>query len=222
VPIEDVAGAVKDLIQQGKVRHFGLSEAGAATIRRAHKVQPVTAIQNEYSFWSRDSDLELLPACEELGIGFVPWSPLGMGYLTGAITPDRTFDARDLRRMMPRFTPEARRANWPIVELLRRVGQRKGATPGQVALAWLLARKPYMVPIPGTTRLNHMEENLGAARVELGADDVRELEDGYAKIQVHGARSAESLLERSDLGARPGTSSAGGHGMSPLPRQPNP
>ena len=219
VPIEDVAGAVTALISEGKVRYFGLSEAGGATIRRAHAVLPVTAVQNEYSVWTRDPEHEVLPTCEELGIGFVPWSPLGMGYLTGTITPSRTFDpALDMRAMLPRFTPEARRANWPVVELLQRVGQREDATPGQVALAWLLARRPWIVPIPGTTKLNHLEENLGALRIELTADDVKEIEDGFAGIRVQGARATEELLARHHVGANLGTSLLGGHGKSPLPR----
>ena len=220
VPIEDVAGAVKDLIQEGKVRHFGLSEAGGATIRRAHAVQPVTAVQNEYSVWTRDPEPEVLPTCEELGIGFVPWSPLGMGYLTGAITPSTTFAAGDLRARFPRFTPEARRANRPVVELLQRVGQRQEATPGQIALAWLLARKPWIVPIPGTTKLNHLEENLGALQLALSADDIQEIEDGFANIQVQGGRTTEQLLAQTDIGAKLGTRSVGGHGMSPLPQNP--
>jgi aryl-alcohol dehydrogenase-like predicted oxidoreductase len=220
VPIEDVAGAVKNLIQEGKVRHFGLSEAGGATIRRAHSVLPVTAVQNEYSVWTRDPEHEVLPTCEELGIGFVPWSPLGMGYLTGTIAPSTQFDPKsDLRAGFPRFTPEARRANRPVVELLQRVGRRKDATPGQVALAWLLAKKPWIVPIPGTTKLNHLEENLGALKVQLSAEDVKELDDGFASIQVQGARAPEVLLKIHDIGANLGTSSAGGHGLSPLPRQ---
>jgi aryl-alcohol dehydrogenase-like predicted oxidoreductase len=220
VPIEDVAGAVKDLIQQGKVRYFGLSEAGGATIRRAHRVLPVTAVQNEYSVWTRDPEHEVLLTCEELGIGFVPWSPLGMGYLTGKITPSTTFDpVADLRAGFPRFTPEARRANRPVVELLQRVGRRKDATPGQVALAWLLAKKPWIVPIPGTTKLNHLEENLGALKVQLSAEDVKEIDDGFASIQVQGARAPEALLKAHDIGANLGTNSAGGDGMSPLPRK---
>ncbi len=222
VPIEEVAGAVKDLIQEGKVRHFGLSEAGGATIRRAHAVLPVTAVQNEYSFWTRDPEHEVLPTCEELGIGFVPWSPLGMGYLTGKITPETKFDSKyDLRASagFPRFTPEAMRANRRIVDLLARVGKRKGATSGQVALAWLLAQKPWIVPIPGTTKLNHLEENLGALKVKLSAEDIKELEDGFASIQVQGARAPEALLAIHDIGANLGTSSAGGHGLSPLPSQ---
>jgi aryl-alcohol dehydrogenase-like predicted oxidoreductase len=219
VPIEDVAGTVKDLVTAGKVRHFGLSEAGGATIRRAHAVLPVTAVQNEYSVWTRDPEHEVLPTCEALGIGFVPWSPLGMGYLTGTITPSRTFDpALDMRTMLPRFTPEARRANWPVVELLQRVGQRKNATPGQVALAWLLARRPWIVPIPGTTRLNHLEENLDAVRVELTPDDVKAIEAGFAAVRVQGARATQELLDRHDVGANLGTTSVGGHGKSPLPR----
>jgi aryl-alcohol dehydrogenase-like predicted oxidoreductase len=219
VPIEDVAGAVKDLIQAGKVRHFGLSEAGGATIRRAHRELPVTAVQNEYSVWTRDPEHEVLPTCEELGIGFVPWSPLGMGYLTGKITPATTFDpVSDLREShkFPRFTPEARKANWPVVELLQRVGKRKDATSGQVALAWLLAKKPWIVPIPGTTKLNHLEENLGALKVQLSAADVKEIDDGFAGIQVQGARAPEALQKAHDIGANLGSSSADGHGLSPL------
>ena len=217
VPIEDVAGTVRDLIDEGKVRHFGLSEAGGATIRRAHAVQSVTAVQNEYSVWTRDPEHEVLPTCEELGIGFVPWSPLGMGYLTGKVTPDVTFGAGDLRAMFPRFTPEARRANRAIVELLQRVGQRRGATPAQVSLAWLLARKPSIVPIPGTTKPNHLDEDLRALDVTLTTDDLREIGDGFAQIGVRGARTTAQLLERTDDGAKLGSSSAGGHGMSPLP-----
>jgi aryl-alcohol dehydrogenase-like predicted oxidoreductase len=223
VPIEDVAGAVKDLIREGKVRHFGLSEAGGATIRRAHRELPVTAVQNEYSVWTRDPEHEVLLTCEELGIGFVPWSPLGMGYLTGKITSSTTFDpVADLRASykFPRFTPEARRANWPIVELLQRVGRRKDATPGQVALAWLLAKKPWIVPIPGTTKLNHLEENLGTLKIHLSAEDIKEIDDGFASIQLHGARAPEALLKVHDIGANLGTSSSGGDGMSPLPRKP--
>ncbi len=219
VPIEDVAGAVKDLIQEGKVRHFGLSEAGGATIRRAHVALRVTAVQNEYSVWTRDPEDEVLPTCEELGIGFVPWSPLGMGYLTGAITPSTQFDPNsDLRvsHSFPRFTPEARQANRPVVELLQRVGRRKDATPGQVALAWLLAKKPWIAPIPGTTRSDHLEENLGALKVQLSAEDVKEIDDGFTSIKVQGARAPEALLKVHDIGANLGTSSAGGHGLSPL------
>jgi aryl-alcohol dehydrogenase-like predicted oxidoreductase len=219
VPIEDVAGAVKELIQAGKVRHFGLSEAGGATIRRAHAVQPVTAVQNEYSIWTRDPEVEVLATCEELGIGFVPWSPLGQGYLTGKITPDMSFDpASDLRAGFPRFTPEARRANRPVVELLERVGQRSGATPGQVALAWLLARKPWIVPIPGTTKMDHMEENFRAREIQLSAGDMNEIEERFAAIHVQGARSSDEVLAWTDIGAKLGTSSIGGHGMSPLPQ----
>jgi aryl-alcohol dehydrogenase-like predicted oxidoreductase len=220
VPIEDVAGAVRDLVKEGKVKHFGLSEAGEATIRRAHAVFPVTAVQNEYSFWTRDPENEVLQTCEALGIGFVPWSPLGMGYLTGKVTPETPLDPKyDLRStgQFPRFTPEARRANRPVVDVLERVGQRKGATPGQVALAWHLARKPWIVPIPGTTKLNHLEENLGALGIELNASDMKELEDGYASIRVQGARAPEALMATHDIGANSGTSSRGGHGLSPLP-----
>jgi aryl-alcohol dehydrogenase-like predicted oxidoreductase len=220
IPIEDVAGTVKQLIQEGKVKHFGLSEAGSATIRRAHAEQAVTAVQNEYSIWSRDPEMEVIPTCEELGIGLVPWGPLGKGYLTGTITPWTTFRDGDLRKTLPRLTPEARRANWAVVELLQRVGGRYQATSGQVALAWLLARKPWIVPIPGTTKVSHMEQNVDALKVELTAGDIKEIEDGFATIQVQGARSSEAVLAGSDVGAKLGTSSIGGHGMSPLPRKP--
>ena len=218
VPIEDVAGTVQDLIQEGKVRHFGLSEAGGATIRRAHAVQPLAAVQNEYSVWARDAELEAIPTCEELGIGLVPWGPLGKGYLTGTVTPRMTFHETDLRARLPRMTEEARRANWAVVELLQRVGGRHQATPGQVALAWLLARKPFIVPIPGTTSVRHMEQNVNAADVELSSADVREIEDGFAEIEIQGLRTTEAILEQTDVGAKLGTSSAGGHGMSPLPQ----
>jgi aryl-alcohol dehydrogenase-like predicted oxidoreductase len=219
VPVEEVAAAVQELISEGKVRHFGLSGAGGATIRRAHKVQPVTAVQNEYSIWTRDPELEVLAACEELGIGFVPWSPLGMGYLTGTVTPMTTLRADDLRSTMPRFTPEARRANWPVVELLQRVAARKQATPAQIGLAWLLARKPWIVPIPGTRTQGHMEQNVDALKVQLTAADMKEIEDAFAQIRVHGARLNEALLAEIDIGAKIGTSSVGGHGVSPLPRE---
>jgi aryl-alcohol dehydrogenase-like predicted oxidoreductase len=219
VPIEDVAGTVQELIREGKVRHFGLSAAGGATIRRAHQVQPVTAVQNEYSVWTRDPELEALPTCEELGIGFVPWSPLGMGYLTGTITPMTTLRAEDLRSTFPRFTPKARRANWPIVELLQRVAARKQATPAQVGLAWLLARKPWIVPIPGTTTQRHMEQNMDALKIQLTTADMKEIEDGFAQIRVQGARSTDAMLAEIDIGAKLGISSAGGHGSSPLPRR---
>jgi aryl-alcohol dehydrogenase-like predicted oxidoreductase len=218
VPIEDVAGTVKDLIREGKVRHFGLSGAGAATIRRAHAVQPVTAVQNEFSVWTRDPEHEVLPICEELGIGFVPWSPLGMGYLTGAITPATTFHPEaDLRVQFPRFTREAREANRPVVELLQRVGGRHDATSGQVALAWLMARKPWIVPIPGTTKVAHFEENLAAFRVALTAADVEEIDRGFAQLKIVGSRAPEPLMATHDIGANLGSSSAGGHGLSPLP-----
>lgn len=220
VPIEDVAGVVKELVQAGKVRHFGLSEAGGATIRRAHAVLPVAAVQNEYSLWTRDPEHEVLPTCEELGIGFVPWSPLGSGFLTGAITPETTFDPKlDMRATRPRFTPEARRANWPLVELLRRVGQRKGAPAAQVALAWLMAQNPRIVPIPGTTKVAHLDENLGGLRLALSAADLKEIEDGFAAIRVVGARTTDELRKNHDIGADLGTTSAGGHGNSPLPRK---
>jgi aryl-alcohol dehydrogenase-like predicted oxidoreductase len=217
VPVEDVAGAVQDLIREGKVRHFGLSGAGGATIRRAHKVQQVTAVQNEYSIWTRDPELEVLQACEELGVGFVAWSPLGMGYLTGTVTPRTVFGQEDLRASMTRFTPEARRANWQIVELLQRVANRKQATPGQVALAWLLARKPWIVPIPGTTTRKHMDQNMDALALPLSTAELKEINDGFARIRVQGARLNAELLAGIDIGAKLGTSSKGGHGMSPLP-----
>jgi aryl-alcohol dehydrogenase-like predicted oxidoreductase len=196
VPIEDVAGAVKDLIQEGKVKHFGLSEAGVQTIRRAHAVQPVTALQSEYSLWWRKPEEEVLPTLEELGIGFVPFSPLGKGFLTGKIDENTTFDSSDFRNIVPRFTPEARKANQALVDLLSRVAERKKATPAQIALAWLLAQKPWIVPIPGTTKLNRLEENLGAVAIELTPVDLREIEDASSKITIHGARYPENLEQR--------------------------
>jgi aryl-alcohol dehydrogenase-like predicted oxidoreductase len=189
VPIEDVAGAVKDLIQEGKVKHFGLSEAAAQTIRRAHAVQPVTAVQSEYSLWARDPEPEILPTCEELGIGFVPWSPLGSGFLTGKIGADKQFDSSDLRSHMPRFTPEALKANQPVVDLLSAIAQRKQATPAQIAIAWLLAQKPWIVPIPGTTKLHRLDENIGAVSVELTQGDLRDINEATSKIEVQGARA---------------------------------
>jgi aryl-alcohol dehydrogenase-like predicted oxidoreductase len=188
VPIEEVAGAVKDLIAEGKVKHFGLSEAGAQTIRRAHAVQPVTAVQSEYSLWTRDPEAEVLPTCEELGIGFVPWSPLGQGFLTAKIDPAMAFDTSDVRSWFPRFTPDARKANQPIVDLLSHVAARKNATPAQIALAWLLAQKPWIVPIPGTRKLERLDENLGAVAIELTSDDLREIDTATSKIKVQGAR----------------------------------
>jgi len=193
VPIEDVAGAVKDLIQEGKVKHFGLSEAGAQTIRRAHAVQSVTALQSEYSLWWRDPEAEVLPTLEELGIGFVPFSPLGKGFLTGKIDENTTFESSDFRNIVPRFTPEARKANQALVDLLGKVAKQKNATPAQIALAWLLAQKPWIVPIPGTTKLNRLEENSGAAAIELTSDDLREIESAASKITVQGARYPEKL-----------------------------
>jgi aryl-alcohol dehydrogenase-like predicted oxidoreductase len=217
VPIEDVAGAVQELIREGKVRHFGLSAAGEATIRRAHAVQPITAVQNEYSVWTRDPEMEVLPTCEELGIGFVPWSPLGMGYLTGTVTPTMVHGPADLRANLPRFTHEARRANWPVVELLQRVGARHQAAPGQIALAWLLARKPWIVPIPGPITQDQMDQNTDALQVQLTPADMEEIETGFAQIKVQGARLSEPMLAMIDIGAKLGTSSKGGHGMTPLP-----
>ncbi len=193
VPIEDVAGAVKDLISEGKVRHFGLSEAGAQTIRRAHAVQPVTALQSEYSLWTRTPEAEILPTIEELGIGFVPYSPLGKGFLTGKIDESTEFDRTDFRNILPRFTPEARRTNQALVDLLARIAKRNGATPAQIALAWLLAQKPWIVPIPGTTKLARMEENTGAARIELTTGDLSEIELAASGIKVQGARYPEQF-----------------------------
>jgi len=199
VPIEDVAGAVKELIQEGKVKHFGLSEAGAKTIRRAHSVQPVTAVQSEYSLWTRGPEAEVLPTLEELGIGFVPYSPLGKGFLTGKINESTTFDSTDFRNTLPRFTPEARKANQALVDLLGTIAQRKKATPAQIALAWLLAQKPWIVPIPGTTKLGRLEENIGAVGIELTSDDLREIESASAKIKVEGERYPEALQRMTGL-----------------------
>jgi aryl-alcohol dehydrogenase-like predicted oxidoreductase len=196
VPIEDVAGAVKELIHEGKVKHFGLSEPGAQTIRRAHAVQPVTAIQNEYSLWWRKPEEEVLPALEELGIGFVPYSPLGRGFLTGKINEDTSFDSSDFRNMLPRFTPEARKANRALVDLLGEIAKRKKANPAQIALGWLLAQKSWIVPIPGTTKLERLEENIGAASIELTPDDLEEIENAASKITVQGARYPEHLEQR--------------------------
>ncbi|PYK57254.1 MAG: aldo/keto reductase [Verrucomicrobia bacterium] len=193
VPIEDVAGAVNDLIQKGKVKHFGLSEPGAQTIRRAHAVQPVTAVQNEYSLWWRKPEEEILPALEELRIGFVPFSPLGRGFLTGKVDENTSFDSSDLRSTLPRFTPEARKANQALVDLLGEIAKRKKATPAQIALAWLLAQKPWIVPIPGTTKLERLEENIGAVEIELTPDDLREIETASSEIKVQGARYPEKL-----------------------------
>ncbi len=193
VPIEDVAGAVKELIEQGKVKHFGLSEAGAQTIRRAHAVQPVTAVQSEYSLWWREPEQDVLPTLEELGIGFVAFSPLGRGFLTGRIDENTAFDSSDFRNILPRFTPEARRANRALVDLLGRIASRKGATPAQIALGWLLAQKPWIVPIPGTTKLKRLEENIGSVEVELTREDLLEIDDAAAKISVHGDRYPEHL-----------------------------
>lgn len=193
VPIEDVAGAVKDLIREGKVKHFGLSEAAAGTIRKAHAVQPVTAVQSEYSLWTRGPEEEVLPALEELGIGFVPFSPLGKGYLTGKINENTRFDSSDFRNILPRFTAEAIRANQALVDLLGKVAGRKDATPAQIAIAWLLAQKPWMVPIPGTTKMDRLKENNRAAAIELTTDDLREIEAAASKIKVHGARYPEQI-----------------------------
>jgi aryl-alcohol dehydrogenase-like predicted oxidoreductase len=199
VPIEDVAGAMKELIEAGKVRHFGLSEPGVETIRRAHAVQPVTAIQNEYSLWTRTPEAEVLPLLEELGIGFVPYSPLGRGFLTGKIDESTTFESNDFRNILPRFSAEARKANQVLVDLLKSIGERKNATPAQIALAWLLAQKPWIVPIPGTTKLNRLEENIGAVAVELSDDDLRDIDSAASKIKVEGDRYPEQLQRMTGL-----------------------
>lgn len=217
VPIEEVAGTVGDLIREGKVKHFGLSGAGAATIRRAHAVQPVTAVENQYSFWVREQEPEVLPVCEELGIGFVAYSPLGMGYLTGTVTPETPLGEGDLRASFPRFTREARATNRPVVELLEEVAQAKGASTSQLALAWLLSRKPWIVPIFGTTRQAHVDDNLGALDVKLDAAEIAALDERFAALSIEGASSGSSQLAAIDDGAKAGTSSAGGHGRSPLP-----
>ena len=193
MPIEDVAGAVKDLIAEGKVKHFGLSEAGAQTIRRAHTVQPVAALQSEYSLWFREPEAEILPTLEELGIGFVPFSPLGKGFLTGRIDDSTTFDSNDFRNVVPRFTAENRKANMAFVDWLKEFAARKEATPAQIALAWVLAQRPWMSPIPGTTKLHRLEENLGAASIQLTAEDLRDIDVAVSKIEVHGARYPEHL-----------------------------
>jgi aryl-alcohol dehydrogenase-like predicted oxidoreductase len=199
VPIEDVAGTVKDLIREGKVKHFGLSEPGVKTIRRAHAVQPVTAIQSEYSLWWRRPEEELLPTLEELGIGLVPFSPLGKGFLTGKINEKTTFDKSDFRNIVPRFTPEALKANQALVDLLRNIAERKKVTPAQISLAWLLAQKPWIVPIPGTTKLSRLEENIGAVAVELTSGDLREIDSAASKITIQGARYPEALEKRTGL-----------------------
>jgi len=193
VPIEDVAGAVKDLIQEGKVKHFGLSEAGVQTIRRAHAIQPLTALQSEYSLWTRTPEKDVIPTLEELGIGFVPYSPLGKGFLTGKIDENVKFDSSDFRSTLPRFTPEALKANQALIDLLGAIGERKKATPAQIALAWLLAQKPWIVPIPGTTKLPRLDENIGALSIQLTADDLRDIDAAASKITVQGARYPERL-----------------------------
>ena len=199
VPIEDVAGAVKDLIEAGKVKHFGMSEAAAKTIRRAHAVQPVTAVQSEYSLWTRGPEEEVLPTLEELGIGFVPYSPLGKGFLTGKMDENTKLDKTDFRSTLPRFTPEAMKANQALVELLGTIGKSKNATPAQIALAWLLAQKPWMVPIPGTTKIHRMEENIGAVAIELTADDLRQIDEAASQIKVEGARYPEHIEKMTGL-----------------------
>jgi aryl-alcohol dehydrogenase-like predicted oxidoreductase len=199
VPMEDVAGTVKDLIKEGKVKHFGLSEAGAKTIRRAHAVQPVTALQSEYSLWTRNPELEIIPTLEELGIGFVPFSPLGKGFLTGKMNANTTFDSTDFRSTLPRFTAEAMKANIALVDLLETIAKNKNGTTAQIALAWLLAQKPWIVPIPGTTKLNRLEENIGAAFIELSPDDLKEINEAASKITIQGERYPENLLKLTGL-----------------------
>src|SRR5262245_1693311 len=199
VPIEDVAGAVKDLMQQGKVKHFGLSEAGVQTIRRAHAVQPLAALQSEYSLWTRTPEKEVIPTLEELGIGFVPYSPLGKGFLTGKIDANTTFDSSDFRSTLPRFTPEALKANQELINLLDRIAERKRATPAQIALTWVLVQKPWIVPIPGTTKLHRLEENIGATSVELTPADLREIDEAASQIAIHGARYPEKLEKMTGL-----------------------
>ncbi|SKB59465.1 aldo/keto reductase [Macellibacteroides fermentans] len=219
VPIEDVAGTMGELIKEGKVRYYGLSEAGAATIRRAHKEHKVTAIQNEFSFWTRDPEAEVIPVCEELGIGFVPWSPLGMGYLTGKVTSDFPFAEGDIRKNLnfPRFTTEALVKNRPIVTLLENMAQKYEATSGQIALAWLMAKKPFIVPIPGIRSITHMRENTDAHKVILQTSDIDELESGFAAMEVFGNRAPEGLKASHDIGTSLGTSSKGTNGKTPLP-----
>jgi aryl-alcohol dehydrogenase-like predicted oxidoreductase len=195
-PIEDTVGALKDLIDEGKIKHYGLSEANATTLRRAHAVHPVTALQSEYSLWTRDREDDVLPVCDELGIGFVPWSPIGMGFLSGKITESATFDSEhDLRAEFPRFTPDAMRANQPVLDLLRRIAQQKHATPVQIALAWLMAQKPWIVPIPGTTKLSHLAENIGSVNVDLDADDLAQIASALSNITVQGKRMSEKYLD---------------------------
>lgn len=217
VPIEDVAGTVQDLIKEGKARAFGLSGVGEATIRRAHAVQPVSAVQNEYSIWTRDPEGEVIAVCEELGIGLVPWSPLGKGFLTGTVPTDSVFPANDRRSTMPRFTHEAMKANWKLIELLQKAGKRHNAKPGQIALAWLLAKKPFITPIPGTTKLAHLKENMAAASIKLSEADMQAIENGYARLNIVGERAAKGVLEYLDIGNRGIRSSKGTHGNSPLP-----
>lgn len=220
IPIEDVAGAVADLVKEGKVKHFGLSEAGEATIRRAHKEFPVTAVQNEYSFWTRDPEHEVLPVCEELGIGFVPWSPLGMGYLSGQIAQGFPFRKDDLRvtASFPRFTDENMMKNRPIVNILQKMAHEKDATPAQIDLAWLLAKKPFIVPVPGTTNPNHLDENLAAVNVVLSESEIMQLENAFLKETVFGNRAPETIAAVHDIGVNIGSSSKGTNGKSPLPK----
>lgn len=217
VPIEEVAGAVQELIKEGKVREFGLSEVGEASIRRAHAVQKVSAVQNEYSLWVRDPQGEVIGVCEELGIALVPWAPLGKGFLSGKVHPSSVFSSNDRRSTMPRFTHEAMKANWALIELLQKVGERHNANPAQISLAWLLTKKPFIIPIPGTTKIEHVHENMQATSIRLSNADMREIEEGYAKINIVGKRAAADVLMFSDIGSLEHTSSKGTHGNSPLP-----
>lgn len=217
VPIEDVAGTVQDLIKEGKVREFGLSEVGEASIRRAHAVQKVSAVQNEYSLWVRDPQGEVMGVCEELGIALVPWAPLGKGFLSGKVHPSSVFPSNDRRSTMPRFTQEAMKVNWALIELLQKIGERHNANPAQISLAWLLAKKPFIMPIPGTTKIEHLYENMQAASIMLSNTDIQDIEEGYEKINIVGKRAAADVLMFSDIGSLENTSSKGTHGNSPLP-----
>lgn len=216
IPIEDVAGAVQDLIKEGKVREFGLSAVGEATIRRANKVQKVAAVQNEYSIWSRDPEGEVVGVCEELGITLVPWAPLGKGFLSGKVLPNSTFPKNDRRSGMPRFTKEAMKNNWALIELLEDIAKRYNANPAQISLAWLLAKKPFIAPIPGTTKIEHLMENMAAASINLTVQDMKDIEDGYSNIQIIGKRAAPNVFKFSDIGSVEGTSSKGTNGSTPL------
>lgn len=218
VPIEDVVGAITELIKEGKVREYGLSAVGEATIRRANKVHKMAAVQNEYSVWSRDPEIEVISTCEELDITLVPWAPLGKGFLSGTVMPNATFPKNDRRSGMPRFTHEAMKNNWQLIELLQDVGQRYNANPAQISLAWLLHKKPFIAPIPGTTKIEHLTQNMAAASIKLNAQDMKDIEDGFAKINIIGKRAADNVFQFSDIGSYIGSSSKGTHGSTPLPK----